>query len=37
MMDPRGRSAEISDAFRVEPEKPASGIAALAATDDANR
>jgi hypothetical protein len=37
MMDPRGRSAEISDAFRVEPEKPASGIAALAATDEANR
>lgn len=32
--DPRGRSAEIGDAFRLEPEKPASGIAALVATND---
>jgi len=31
---PRGRSAEIGDAFRVEPETPASGIAALVATKD---
>lgn len=31
-VDPRGRSAEIGDAFRLEPERPASGIAALAAT-----
>lgn len=32
--DPRGRSAEIGDAFRVQPEKPASGIAALVATNE---
>jgi len=32
--DPRGRSAEIGDAFRVEPERPASGIAALVAAND---
>ena len=32
--DPRGRSAEIGDAFRIEPETPASGIAALVATKD---
>jgi hypothetical protein len=30
--DPRGRSAEIGDAFRVEPDRPPSGIAALATT-----
>jgi hypothetical protein len=29
---PRGRSADIGDAFRVEPETPPSGIAALATT-----
>jgi hypothetical protein len=32
--DPRGRSAEIGDAFRVQPETPASGIAALVATNE---
>jgi hypothetical protein len=32
--DPRGRSAEIGDAFRVQPERPASGIAALVATNE---
>ncbi|HUF69631.1 MAG TPA: hypothetical protein VMM79_13390 [Longimicrobiales bacterium] len=32
--DPRGRSAEIGDAFRVQPEKPASGIAALVAANE---
>jgi len=37
IMDPRGRSAEIGDAFRVEPDKPASGIAALAKADEGNR
>jgi hypothetical protein len=37
IMDPRGRSAEIGDAFRVEPEKPPSGIAALASTDEGHR
>jgi hypothetical protein len=30
VIDPRGRSAEIGDAFRVEPDRPPSGIAALA-------
>ena len=30
--DPRGRSADIGDAFRVEPDKPPAGIAALATT-----
>ena len=34
VIDPRGRSAEIGDAFRVEPDRPPSGIAALAASDD---
>jgi len=32
--DPRGRSAEIGDAFRVEPDRPPSGIAALAKPGD---
>lgn len=31
--DPRGSSADIGDAFRLEPDRPASGIAALAATN----
>jgi hypothetical protein len=33
VIDPRGRSADIGDAFRVEPETPPSGIAALATPD----
>jgi hypothetical protein len=37
IMDPRGRSAEIGDAFRVEPDKPPSGIASLARADEGNR
>lgn len=32
--DSRGRSVEIGDAFRVQPEKPASGIAALVTTNE---
>jgi hypothetical protein len=34
VIDPRGRSAEIGDAFRVEPDRPPSGIAALANPGD---
>jgi hypothetical protein len=37
IMDPRGRSAEIGDAFRVEPEKPPSGIGGLTRADEGNR
>ncbi len=36
MTDPRGSSADIGDAFRVEPDMPPSGIAALAGSNHAD-